>query len=51
MTAGFVGMIVVDVVLDDSLVAAGRAGGTGGLVLVLGGLVGTGADLGLDPDH
>lgn len=51
VTAGFVGLIVVDVVLDDSLEAAGRAGGTGGLVLVLGGLVGTGADLGLDPDH
>jgi hypothetical protein len=50
-TVGLAGLMVVDVVLDESLDAAGRAGGTGGLVLVLGGLVGTGADLGLDPDH
>jgi hypothetical protein len=47
--------VEIAVVLEDSLDAAGRAGGTGGLVLVLNGLAvveiptAAGADLGLEP--
>ena len=49
--AGLVVLTDVAGVLDANFDAMGRAGGTGGLVLVLAVLVGSGADLGLEPDR
>jgi hypothetical protein len=47
--AGLVVLTGVAVVLEDSLDTRGRAGGTGGFVVVLAALEGTKADLGLEP--